>query len=449
MRTFFAAVLVLAVTPAKADCAELAVDSERPYLAAAQSAAAHLRSIARREPGDGLSWPVADTNTSRTTGIDVGAAGIGLFFLDLYATTHSSDDLLTAEQASSYVFAQYRSRGPGLADWLAGAAGGGELALRLYRATGRDVHLANAQWAGDWLANAAVRDGDGEYWRYPDGKIFTGRYHGAAGVGLFLLDLFEATRDDKYLRHALSAARWIERYIVRFDGDTIGWKRITTEDIATHSFCVGTAGILDFLERIAGITGDEHYRDLFTRAANGLLRQAIPQPGDGLTWTYTSARTGGYPVIFCHGSASTAVVLYRAWEFLGDSRFLDAARRGASWTESVSIQSPTEGRYWPHIYQLELFETGYETGAASVGHALLEMNAIDPREDYVRQAAEAAAYLLAIADRPAEGQLRWINYTSPETPSSVHRYENGWYAGTAGIGIFFVELDRAMSKLTP
>ena len=88
-----------------------------PHVTAARAIAQYLRSIARDEsvPGAatrGLSWPVSDITAARQTGMDSGAAGIGTFFLDLYLATRNVDDLLTAERASTWVFSEYRRRGP-------------------------------------------------------------------------------------------------------------------------------------------------------------------------------------------------------------------------------------------------------------------------------------------------------------------------------------------------
>lgn len=417
--------------------------TEGEYLDTARATARYLLSVARDEGDRGLSWPVSDITPVRQTGIDAGAAGIGLFFLELFLATRETAHLVAAERASAFVFSEYRRRGPGGPDWLAGPAGAGEFALRLHRATGREVHLADARWAADWLVRNATREGDLAHWRFTSTpRIYTGRYHGAAGIGLFLLLAHEATGRPEYLDTARAAGRWLQQHVVRFGDDTIGWKRLTTDADAYHNWCGGSTGIMEFLARLADARGDAAYLDLYRRTAEGLLRHAQPQ-GEGVAWPYySSPGSRSLPVVFCHGASSAAVTLYEAWRVLGDSRYLQAARRAATWTAAAGLQGES-GRYWPHILNRDQFETGYQTGVASIGHAFLMMHAADPDARYVAEARQAAAYLMRIADVPAEGQVRWINYTNAERPDWKREYANGWYTGAAGIGIFFLELDAA------
>jgi rhamnogalacturonyl hydrolase YesR len=415
------------------------------YLEAARATARYLRALAIEDRTTGaLSWPVSDRNPRPATGMDVGAAGIGTFFLSLYEVTGDTDDLVTAERASDYVFAQYRRSGPAGSDWLAGAAGGGEFALRLYDATGRSAHLSDAVWAADWLVAHATASGPGYYWASGSPNVFVGRYHGPAGIGLFLLRVYAATGEARYREVAIGAARWMEQHTVRFASDAIGWKRLTQDQAAYHHWCGGSTGIMEFLAALWKATNDEHYPALLRQTAEGLARSAITE-GDGeVAWTYTSANRGNPPVIFCHGSSSAAVALYDAWLTIGDPRYLDLARRAAAWTARVGLSTATEDeRYWPHIYGWDHYETGYQTGTAAVGHAMVMLHARDRNEAYLQRAREGAAYLWRIADRPADGQMRWINYTNPEQPGDPREFNSGWYAGAAGVGIFMLELHQA------
>jgi hypothetical protein len=75
---------------------------------------------------------------------------------------------------------------------------------------------------------------------------------------------------------------------------------------------------------------------------------------------------------------------------------------------------------------------------------LIRLHHAEPDATYLEGARGAAAWLLAIADRPGEGRIRWIHYTGAAHAGSVQDYRNGWYAGAAGIGTFFVELDAVL-----
>ena len=441
-RSLFIALALVVLSPERPS--QQAPVNAADYLNAARSVARYLDSIATVDRATGLrAWPGSNLNTRASSGMDNGAAGIGTFYLQLYEATRDASYLLVAEQASDYVFAQYRRSGPPLADWLGGAAGAGSFAARLYDLTGRSAHLANVQWVADWLVTNAKTNGDGRHWPQPNNpKVFIGRYHGPAGIGLFLLRAHELTGDARYLDTAVSGLRWMEQHIVRFSADAIGWRRLTTDRGAYHQWCGGSSGIMEFLGSLAKATGDRRYSDLYRQTAEGLAQYAVPQ-AEGVAWHYASSDRDGFPVVFCHGSASNAIALYQAWRDLGDSRYLQLARQAAAWTASVAFANAPGEKYWPHIFDWDQFESGYQTGTASVGHAYLLMHAADANDSYLRHAREAAAYLLRVADRPARDQLRWINYTNPERPDWPHEFQTGWYAGAAGIGSFFVEMYAA------
>ena len=418
--------------------------AESEYLSAARQVANYLASIERREAA-GISWPVSERTGSRPTGIDSGAAGVGWFYLELYKSTRDSDYLVKAEAAAEYVAAQHgrgQFSGP---DWLAGAAGAGTFFLALHDETRRELERERATTAGEWLLRTSVADRAGRYWRHSPGttRIYTGKYHGAAGIGLFLVHLFEHTGDDRFLTTAREAAVWLEQHIVRFEGDAIGFKRLTTDRDAYHHLCGGSVGIMEFYQKLWQVTGDEHYRGVFVATARGLLAKA--RNGErGMSWAYTSSNMGSAPVIVCHGAASVALALQSAYAETGDSRFLEASRAAASWTIRQGVAAAGGTTSWPHIERWNQFESGYQTGTASVGHALVAMNARDPNPEYLATAQAAASYLLSIADRPGEQQLRWINYTNEARPDWPHEFNTGWYSGAAGIGLFFLDLDAAL-----
>ena len=439
-----AGVLLLLAFARPAGTAQASAPAESEYLRAARSVARYLAAIERPERA-GLSWPVSDRTAARSMGIDAGAAGIGWFHLELYRATRDSDYLVKAEAAAEYLADQHRRGNFNGPDWLAGAAGAGTLFLAIYDETRHESQLARAVVAGDWLLRTAVRDSGGVHWRHSPSltRIYTGKYHGAAGIGLFFVDLFVRTGEARFLATAREAALWVEQHAVTFAPGVIGFKRLTTDRDAYHHLCGGSVGIMEFLRRLWQVTGDEHYREVFVATARGLLSKA--RSGEaGMSWAYTSNNLGNAPVIVCHGAASAALALRAAYEETGDGQYLEASRAAASWTMAQGVVAEDGGTSWPHIERWNQFESGYQTGTAAVGHALLALNTVDPHPEYLAGARAAAAYLLSIADAPAEQQLRWINYTNEARPDWPHEFNSGWYSGAAGIGMFFIELDGAV-----
>lgn len=380
------------------------------------------------------------------TGMDEGSAGIGEFLLKLHQATLDAQYLQMAEQASNHVYAEYQKRNFNGPDWLAGAAGGGSFFLEIFRTTGDTLYLDRAEFTARWLINNVYSDGTGYYWRHSPTfpKLYTGIAHGAGGIGMFFLGLFAETRDSLYLRYAEGALRWAEQFTVQLGPSSIGWKRLTTDAVPYHLWCGGSTGMVFILDSLYRVTGDTVYKNLLAETAAGLKDAAVPNNG-GVAWHYTTD-DASFPVIYCHGTASTAHALYLAGSTLGDETLVSTAGRGAAWLKNVKRSSGSSGCSWPHILGWDQYDTGVFTGTASVGHAFINYYRYDANPDFLSEAKAAASYLMSVADHPANGQVRWISYTSPDNPDyDVKCYYTGLYSGTAGIATFFLELYQLLS----
>lgn len=180
-----------------------------------------------------------------------------------------------------------------------GAAGIGDALLDLFEATAAPRFLAAAQSAGRWLARLAVpalEDGSGLAWPrcagepaapgfWCHGAMGIGRFflhaaaldaiphaaeiaeraarlvargtraagptqcHGLAGSIEFLLDMFQATGDARYLNEARSLAQLLETFLAERDGRLV-WSERAPEPL-TPSYMAGYAGVLACLLRLA------------------------------------------------------------------------------------------------------------------------------------------------------------------------------------------------------
>lgn len=433
------ALMLLSLLAAGAEGSETALD-------AAVRVEAWLRSLEQPDAeSGGLRWPISDRASFAQTGLDTGAAGIGTFYLRLFAATGSPDHLARARRAADYVFRQYeagRLNGP---DWLAGAAGGGSFFLDLYAATGDEVGRERARATAQALVRSAVGDAAaGYHWRHgPDfPRTYTGVAHGAAGIGLFLLRAYRATGDALFLQYAEGAFRWASAYELPLAAGGSGWKRLTTDTTTYHLWCGGSAGMVGFLAELYEVTGSERYREALRRTADGLLASARTR-GDGFSWTYTSDNRGSAPLAYCHGAPSVALALYRAHAVLGDPRYLDYARGALRWVAGASARTSGSGVLWEHISGNGWLDTGYFTGTASVGRAFVEAFGHEADPAYLRVARLAADGLLGAVEMPVPGQARWPNYLDPPRADSPRAYETGLYSGVAGIGAFFLDLHAA------
>jgi len=453
-----------------------------PYLDTAIQVSNYLTSLERPQRS-GIAWPASDQPGAYvSTGVDMGAAGIGFFYLRLYQVTRDPAFLDKARQAADFVDYQYRNGGIyGDYDWLSGVAGGGEFFLAMYSATGDPTFLDRATFAGDWLAGNALSDANGYHWVFPGlTNVYTSLAHGAGGVALFLAHLYEQTDNPTYLQYAEGAVRWVRQYTVPLGNSAIGWKRLTTDTVTYNGWCGGSAGMYFILKELWQVTGNDDYRDLMLDTARGLLAAADWScPGGGAysastgcpggelpqaAWGYGVPSYNYYPEIVCHGVASMMFVLFDAFANTGDTTFRDTARAGIRWLEAVAEAQP-QGLRWEHIQGTGLLEPGLLTGTASIGYAFLRFSSMDPvdagtlagspamarltRSSYLSEAQAAAQYLLNVADHPQTGQARWLTYTLPKPAWASDpvgfpvEYDTGWYTGAAGIGIFLLDLHDA------
>ncbi|WP_235619090.1 class IV lanthionine synthetase LanL [Embleya scabrispora] len=202
----------------------------------------------------GVDWPVdgdvrAELAGSSLYGFGHGVAGNAAFLLSAARDLDRSDLLDIAIGGGHALAAVADRRGdvalwpkgpgrterPGLNFWCNGTSGVGTFLVRLWRVTRED------RWLD--LAEGAARAVYEERWRMGPGSC-----HGVAGNAELLLDLHEATGDDRHHARArelgdciaLRAARRHGRLLVPDD---------TLRDMYA-SYGVGMAGVLDFLLRL-------------------------------------------------------------------------------------------------------------------------------------------------------------------------------------------------------
>ncbi len=434
--------IVILVVALAAGEAVAQTPSRAQLLAAAKGAAAYLASQEIRA-GATSSWPISDSRGFRATGVSIGAAGIGTFYLELHRASGDPDYLAIARRAAAFVDQSYSRGNYGGADWLDGAASGGTFFLRLYRFTGEQQYLDAAQRAGSFLVSSAVADSGGYFWRTNDNRRFVGLPHGAAGVGSFLLDLYSELPNPVYVERAEGALRWARLQTLSLGEGAIGWKRLASDPEVYHLWS-GSTGVIPFLVQLLHTTGKPLYRDLLRQTAQG-LRLAAKGQAPGLYWSYRPSN-GTRTVIYAHGTSSTAEALFQAATELADPALLGTARAGAAWLSSQRLPDGTGGAAWPHFAGTAQFDTGYYSGTASVGQAFLRFFDLDAKPAYLEAAGAAARYLIDIAEHPAAGQLRWINYTNPANSTfGPHTYETGVFNGVAGIGLFLLELHQRLA----
>lgn len=281
-------------------------------------------------------------------GLYTGRAGIGQVCLDAYRASGEEGFLAKARQCAKGL------DDPPATDIISGAAGIGIFQLNLHAVTRAKEDLDAALRTGDWLAKRAIGAEGTVCWRVgadETSRIYTGFSHGAAGIGYFLLGLARATGEAYYLDLAQEAARFVARNALPEGEDGWLWYRtvppIKDEEIRIQ-WCHGAPGNgLLFAALVRA--GKDAFRPALDRCLATTRRRG------------RTARAGGCQ---CHGAAGNAELLLEAYVLTKDGTLLDEARRSGS-----SLLVPNGDGFAVAAD----YDSSYMLGLAGIGHFFLRL----------------------------------------------------------------------------
>jgi class III lanthionine synthetase len=217
--------------------------NEERFLIAADKIGTFL--LANREQeGSACTWRNVDGRTY--IGWAHGAAGIAAFLLALYQETGTERYLTCAvaalesdlaegvEVEGSLGWSHLKGNHTVFPYWRYGSAGIGLAALRFWKALHEDRYLQIAEKAARYIA--------------PKYALQSGQFNGIAGLGEFLLDMYDATAQPEYHRQAAQIARRMMPYrIVRPSGIAFPGEGLVA---ICNDFGTGSAGVGIFLLRL-------------------------------------------------------------------------------------------------------------------------------------------------------------------------------------------------------
>jgi hypothetical protein len=224
-------------------------------------------------------------------GLYIGEAGVGAALLRSGQVLHD-DTLITSAIECGRLVASLVHGSP---DVFVGTAGRLRFHLMLWDETGEQEHLLAALACGEHLlATSEGRDNQEVCWMIPDGygsmsgQVFLGYAHGAAGIADALLDLFEASSDERYLSIACAAARWLKRQALPLlhCEDALNWPRHEGGPPVAAFWCHGSAGIGRFFLHAARYDALSGAKELAAGAARAIAcgtRWAGPTQCHGLS----------------------------------------------------------------------------------------------------------------------------------------------------------------------
>ncbi|MFT4113349.1 class III lanthionine synthetase LanKC [Silvibacterium sp.] len=283
-------------------------------------------------------------------GMFVGLAGIAWGFHILGLEAEAKAAMRMAEK-SPLLYA-----GP---DIFYGAAGIGLSALALWNRTKEQQYADLSCTLGAWLIDEAQQAPNGVWWKNVDGHHYYGYAHGGAGIGHFLLQLYSATAEKRFLETAVKAIDLeIDEAGVR--DDLLVWPRGKNDNFYSPYWRYGNAGIGSCLLRFHGVTGDDRYIVAARQAA-----------------AYVATKYAVHPSQFM-GLSGMGEFLLDMFLYTGESRYLVDAWNIASGIRIFEIQRET-GIEYPGE-ELIKSSLDYGTGAAGIGMFLSRLLNPGPRE---------------------------------------------------------------------
>lgn len=173
----------------------------------------------------------------KDTSLYGGAAGDALLYLRLYVATEDKKWLEKAKKGIDYCIKQYRGKeefytdAPYLAGayigFFNGAAGGAYVANLLYKLTGEDIYGEFAKTVTDDLIDAGKEE---------NGALTWYGFYGILGEGafpLFLLEIYQTHQDERYLKVADQAAKYIADQREESPWGGYRWNVMPTENFPT------------------------------------------------------------------------------------------------------------------------------------------------------------------------------------------------------------------------
>ena len=310
---------------------------------------------ARELAGGACHWAAVTGPEVEGDGLLTGWAGIGLAWLWLAHATGDRDALAQAMRIADRLLAH--APGP----WTtlySGAAGEGSFLLRLAETTRDGRHLAGAVQRGEWLAEAGVRDGPGLHWPYQtDDEPWQGLGvgPGVAGIGLFLVALYQATRDERWAGLVREAAQTLATE-AKPDHGGLNWAQTIGEpELKRCQICDGSPGIGLFHARAYAALSDPSFLETARAAGEA-------------TYAYGDVR---HNPCLCHGLTGNAGFLFDLYRLTGEPQWLERAHDLSQRAFAYRTVTP-EGDVW------QADEPGFTSpefmfGAAGAGHVFLRL----------------------------------------------------------------------------
>lgn len=316
-----------------------------------------------------------------------------------------------------------------------------------------------AEEAAAWIKTAQKKGSFGLVWsqspdsseNFSDYPMLTQKslYGGSAGVGLFYLRLYQATKKGEYLEEAKAAAE----EIIATDEGTAFYERTFAPRSSGESKLVhvknmpgwaagyynGPTGSAYLVIKLFELTGDERYKNYAVKVADDLLASAKKSDA-GIYWSEQND--------LC-GDAGFVTYLSSVYQLTKDEKYREAAKSFGNFLLSKGKPYPKGGTYWNVVdltiidFPKDVFWVNNAHGTSGVGWIFAILYSLTKEEKFLAAAKEAAEYIKGIAVGDEEAVL--VPYLdSLERGPSTEFYYLSTCHGPAGTALLF----HALYKIT-
>ena len=321
---------------------------------------------------------------------------------------------------------------------------------RIFHKNTAEDYLQAAIETANWIDTLTVKTEHGRIWKaLPEGQdgyredvpMFTSKsmYDGSAGIGIFLIRLYEATSDARWLKEAEEAAAHIiatqvgpEWYEHTLHSEVKGIIPVPGWAAGAYNGPVGEAY---FLEDLYQVTRKQEYRDFVLRTADVLVEVAS-RDERGLFWSEQEDITadGGF-IVFLD-------IVYRR---TGIRKYLDFASEAAERIAKDALNAPNGGKFWK-LLDLSMIDFPKDTtfpnwshGTTGTAWMFAALYQDTGKQEFLELAKAGLEYAMNISVGDEKGRL--IPYQDhPVTGPTYDKYYLSTCHGPVGSTLAFREV---------
>lgn len=321
---------------------------------------------------------------------------------------------------------------------------------RIFHKNTAEDYLQAAIETANWIDTLAVKTEHGRIWKaLPEGQdgyredvpMFTSKsmYDGSAGIGIFLIRLYETTSDERWLKEAEEATAHIiatqvgpEWYEHTLHSEVKGIIPVPGWTAGAYNGPVGEAY---FLEDLYQVTRKQEYRDFVLRIAD-VLMEAASRDERGLFWSEQEDITadGGF-IVFLD-------IVYRR---TGIRKYLDFASEAAERIAKDALNAPNGGKFWK-LLDLSMIDFPKDTtfpnwshGTTGTAWMFAALYQDTGKQEFLELAKAGLEYAMNISVGDEKGRL--IPYQDhPVTGPTYDKYYLSTCHGPVGSTLAFREV---------